>query len=76
MKLNAKRTVALLVQQSDTISASEVVGQLKKAGPDQRQLLHSYLHALFEKDPNAGKDFHNMQVLLLSLQILDLFVYD
>ncbi|BBN13096.1 vacuolar protein sorting-associated protein 41 [Marchantia polymorpha subsp. ruderalis] len=64
MKLNAKRTVALLVQQSDTISASEVVGQLKKAGPDQRQLLHSYLHALFEKDPNAGKDFHNMQVEL------------
>ncbi|KAL2623253.1 hypothetical protein R1flu_003458 [Riccia fluitans] len=64
MKLDPKRTVSLLIQQSDTISASEVVGQLTKGGPDQRHFLHAYLHALFEKDPYAGREFHDMQVEL------------
>jgi hypothetical protein len=29
-----------------------------------RQLLHEYLHQLFVKDPQIGKDFHELQVLL------------
>ncbi|CAM6096608.1 unnamed protein product [Calypogeia fissa] len=64
VRLDAKRTVSLLIQQSNRITAAEVVSQLRKSGNDQRFLLHSYLHALFEKDPNAGKEFHNLQVEL------------
>jgi hypothetical protein len=51
-----------LIQQRSKITAAEVVSQLRKAGNDQQYLLHSYLHALFEKDPNAGKEFHDLQV--------------
>lgn len=65
MELDGKRAVSLYIQQSDSIPASEVVPQLLKAAKNDEQfkpLLHSYLHALFEKDPNAGKNFHYLQV--------------
>lgn len=37
-----------------------MVAQLGK----EKQLLHEYLHALFLKDPQAGKKYHEMQVSL------------
>jgi thiosulfate reductase cytochrome b subunit len=65
MTLDPKRAVALLVQQREFIKPSEVVSQLQKAENNStyRYLLHEYLHALFEKDPHAGKDFHGLQVI-------------
>lgn len=64
MILDSKRTVNLLIQHRDTILPNEVVGQLLHASKscDKRHLLHLYLHALFETDMNAGKDYHDMQV--------------
>eukprot|EP01018_Ginkgo_biloba_P020522 Gb_33564 [translate_table: standard] len=66
MRLDSKRAVALLVQHRSLIPPSEVVTQLLKAGDDStyRYFLHLYLHALFETDPNVGKDFHGIQVEL------------
>lgn len=66
MTLDPKRAVALLVQQREFIKPSEVVSQLRKAENNStyRYLLHEYLHALFETDPHAGKDFHGLQVEL------------
>jgi hypothetical protein len=65
MTLDPKRAVALLVQQREFIKPSEVVSQLRKAENNStyRYLLHEYLHALFENDPHAGKDFHGLQVI-------------
>jgi hypothetical protein len=34
---------------------------------DCRYFLHLYLHSLFEVNPHAGKDFHDMQVGFVSL---------
>jgi hypothetical protein len=64
MLLDATRGISLLVQRRENIPPSEVVSQLQKAGADKkyRHLLHRYLHELFEKDPQAGKDFHGLQV--------------
>lgn len=66
MVLDSKRTVSLLIQHRDTIPPSEVVGQLlgsmKKC--DSKYFLHLFLHSLFEADPNAGKEFHDLQVEL------------
>lgn len=70
MRLDAKRTVALLVQQRNKITAAEVVSQLRKSGKDQRFLLHSYLHALSETDPNYGKEFHDLQVFVFHCLLL------
>ncbi|KAI5078208.1 hypothetical protein GOP47_0005879 [Adiantum capillus-veneris] len=66
MQLDGKRAVTLLVQHLSGIPPVEVVSQLQRAGADNkyRHLLHLYLHELFEKDPNAGKDFHGLQVEL------------
>ncbi|KAH7276323.1 hypothetical protein KP509_39G002800 [Ceratopteris richardii] len=66
LQLDAKRGVALLVQHLSTIPPVEVVSQLQRSRADgkYRHLLHLYLHELFEKDPNAGKDFHGLQVEL------------
>ncbi|KAF0912218.1 hypothetical protein E2562_013172 [Oryza meyeriana var. granulata] len=66
MTLDSKRAVNLLIQHRDTITPNEVVGQLLHTSKscDKRHLLHLYLHALFETDMNAGKDFHDMQVEL------------
>ncbi|MCO5579749.1 hypothetical protein L7F22_033609 [Adiantum nelumboides] len=66
MQIDGERAVALLVQHLSSIPPAEVVSQLQRAGTDSkfRHLMHLYLHELFEKDPNAGKDFHGLQVEL------------
>ncbi|KAK9279527.1 hypothetical protein L1049_013206 [Liquidambar formosana] len=66
MMLDCKRAVHLLIQHRDFITPSEVVSQLLNArnNCDTRFFLHSYLHSLFEANPHAGKDFHDMQVEL------------
>jgi hypothetical protein len=64
MRLDGKQAVQLLVNQSNRIEAFEVVSQLQTGEPDEnlRKYLHLYLHGLFEKDPNAGKEYHGLQV--------------
>eukprot|EP00249_Psilotum_nudum_P017659 c26429_g1_i1 orf=295-3261(+) len=66
LKLDGKRAVSILVQHRSEVCSSEVVSQLQKAGTEEmyRHLLHLYLHELFEKDPNAGRDFHGLQIEL------------
>ncbi|KAH1225318.1 Vacuolar protein sorting-associated protein 41 [Glycine max] len=66
MRLDCKRAVPLLIQNRDLISPPEVVKQLLNADDksDCRYFLHLYLHSLFEVNPHAGKDFHDMQVEL------------
>jgi len=66
MMLDCKRAVPLLIQNRDLISPPEVVKQLLNADDksDRRYFLHLYLHSLFEVNPHAGKDFHDMQVVL------------
>ncbi|KAF3455143.1 hypothetical protein FNV43_RR05591 [Rhamnella rubrinervis] len=66
MMLDCKRAVPLLIQNRDLITPSDVVSQLLNARNkcDVRYFLHLYLHSLFEVNPHAGKDYHDMQVEL------------
>ncbi|CAL5426427.1 unnamed protein product [Camellia sinensis] len=66
MMLDCKRAVSLLIHHRDLITPSEVVSQLLAAGNkcDFRYFLHLYLLSLFEANPGAGRDFHDMQVEL------------
>ncbi|KAG2670901.1 hypothetical protein I3760_14G108100 [Carya illinoinensis] len=66
MMIDCKHAVLLLIQKKDLITPSDVVSQLLNASNkcDPRYFLHLYLHSLFEVNPNAGKDFHDMQVEL------------
>ncbi|GAB2274698.1 Vacuolar protein sorting-associated protein 41 [Dionaea muscipula] len=64
MMLDSKRAVSLLIQHRDLITPSDVVTQLVEAGDNCRYLLHVYLQSLFEMNPHAGKEFHDMQVEL------------
>ncbi|KAJ6344892.1 hypothetical protein OIU78_007725 [Salix suchowensis] len=66
MMLDCKCTVPLLIQNKDLISPPDVVSQLLNASNkcDSKYFLHLYLHALFEVNPHAGKDFHDMQIEL------------
>ncbi|KAG8371237.1 hypothetical protein BUALT_Bualt13G0066800 [Buddleja alternifolia] len=66
MMIDCKRAIPLFIQHRDLISASDIVSQLLAAKNkcDYRYLLHLYLHALFESNPHAGRDFHDMQVEL------------
>ncbi|KAJ8559620.1 hypothetical protein K7X08_003678 [Anisodus acutangulus] len=66
MMIDCKRAVLLLIQQRDLIPPSEVVSQLIAARDecDYPYFLHLYLHSLFDADPHAGKDYHDMQVEL------------
>ncbi|CAL5212206.1 unnamed protein product [Lathyrus oleraceus] len=66
MMLDCKRAVPLFIQNRELISSPEVVKQLLNADnkSDCRYFLHLYLHSLFEVNPHAGKDFHDMQVEL------------
>ncbi|CAK9150480.1 unnamed protein product [Ilex paraguariensis] len=66
MMIDCKRAIPLLIQHRDLITPSEVVSQLLAARVkcDSRYFLHLYLHALFEANPHAGRDFHDMQVEL------------
>lgn len=65
MMIDCKRAVPLLIHHKDLIPPSEVVSQLLDAPGhtcDNRYFLHLYLHSLFEANPHAGKDYHDMQV--------------
>ncbi|XP_044482383.1 vacuolar protein sorting-associated protein 41 homolog [Mangifera indica] len=64
--LDCKRAVPLLIQNKNVIAPSEVIAQLLDAINmcDSRYFLYLYLHSLFEVNPHAGKDFHDMQVEL------------
>ncbi|MBA0557963.1 hypothetical protein Golob_015004 [Gossypium lobatum] len=66
MMVDCKQAVNLLIQNRDLIAPSEVVSQLLNTRNkcDSRYFLHLYLHSLFEVNPHAGKDFHDMQVEL------------
>ncbi|XP_074358224.1 vacuolar protein sorting-associated protein 41 homolog isoform X2 [Apium graveolens] len=66
MMIDCKLAVALLVQHRHFITPSEVVSQIlaAKNNCDSRYFSHMYLHLLFEADPHAGKEFHDMQVEL------------
>lgn len=64
MKIDCKRAVQLLIQQRDFITPFEVVSQLMASEDGSRYFLHLYLHSLFEANPDAGRDFHDMQVYL------------
>lgn len=63
--IDCKRAVPLLIQNKDLIAPSEVVSQLQNASNkcDHRYFLHLYLHSLFEVNPHAGRDFHDVQVV-------------
>ncbi|RRT69081.1 hypothetical protein B296_00025127 [Ensete ventricosum] len=65
MILDSKRAVHVLILHRDFIPPSEVVGQLLGASKkcDEKSLLHLYLHSLFEIDPQAGKEFHDLQAV-------------
>lgn len=69
MMLDCKHAVSLLIQNRDLITPSEVVSQLLSSGNkcDSRYFLHLYLHSLFEVNPHAGKDYHDMQVCIRQL---------
>ncbi|CAA0813525.1 Vacuolar protein sorting-associated protein 41 homolog [Striga hermonthica] len=65
MLIDCKRAIPLFIQHRDLISPSDVVSQLLAAKKcDYRYFLHLYLHALFESNPHAGRDYHDMQVEL------------
>lgn len=66
MMIDCKRAVLLLIQQRDLIPPSEVLSQLIAARDkcDYRYFLYLYLHSLFEVNPHAGKDYHDMQVCI------------
>ncbi|KAH1047708.1 hypothetical protein J1N35_038492 [Gossypium stocksii] len=66
MMVDCKQAVNLLIQNRDLITPSEVVSQLlyTRNKCDSRYFLHLYFHSLFEVNPHASKDFHDMQVEL------------
>lgn len=64
MKIDSKRAVSLLIQHRELITPFEVVSQLLAAKDDSRYFLHLYLHSLFVANPDAGREFHDMQVYL------------
>lgn len=72
MMLDCKRAVQLFIQNKELIPPNEVVSQLFKAGDkcDFRYFLHLYLHSLFEVNPHAGKDFHDIQVQTTEDQVI------
>ncbi|XP_031112370.1 vacuolar protein sorting-associated protein 41 homolog [Ipomoea triloba] len=66
MMIDCKRAIPLLIQHRDLIPPPEVVSQLMASEnkDDSRYLMHLYLHALFEINPHAGRDYHDLQVEL------------
>lgn len=69
MMIDCKRAASLLVQHRDLIPPPEVVSQLVAARDkcDSRYFLHLYLHSLFEANPHAGRDYHDIQVCFFIL---------
>lgn len=78
VQLNSQQAIALLVDHSEEITPRMVVRQLTEAEAKAakakaqekmnvlkwRLWLHQYLHQLFETSPNAGIEFHAMQIEL------------
>ncbi|PRP85869.1 vacuolar protein sorting-associated protein [Planoprotostelium fungivorum] len=58
MDYDSKKAVKMLVTHIDQIPVPEVVEQLRP----YPLMLHSYLHALFLKDPQVGSTYHELQV--------------
>ena len=59
-EFDEERAVALLVNSTDRIPIASVVEQLAPLP----HALHRYLHALFVRDPHAGRDYHELQIPL------------
>jgi hypothetical protein len=57
---DAGRAVDLLLNHTAEISVASVVEQLKES----RMLQHQYLDALWRRNPNAGVEFHELQISL------------
>jgi len=62
MKFDEDKAIALLLSHPNRIRVNTVVQQLEREG--EQELLHKFLHAVFKKDPNSGRDFHYLQVAL------------
>ena len=60
INFDASRAIDLLLKHTDEISVHSVVEQLK----DHRALQHQYLDALWRRNPNAGSEFHQLQISL------------
>ena len=58
LRFNEEKAVKMLVNNTEKVPVAHVVPQLK----DDKRLQHVYLDALFDKDPRAGSDFHELQV--------------
>lgn len=77
MMIDCKRAISLFIHHRDIVSPSDVVSQLvaAKTKCDYRQFLHLYLHSLFESNPHAGRDFHDMQVCGKWNYLMGVFIY-
>ena len=79
VQLDSQTAISLLVDHSDKITPAMVVSQLREAASKAAQLqgglgergtlkwrmwLYQYLHQLFEVNPNAGSEFHPLQIEL------------
>ena len=62
LELDKDRGVGMLVEQEDNITPDTVVAQLET--DKKPNLLHFYLDALFEKNPQRNTKFHQKQVYL------------
>lgn len=60
MEFDKEKAVKMLIDNVDKVPVEDVVRQLNK----RSELLHVYLDALFVKDPQAGMDFHELQIPL------------
>ena len=60
MEIDHVKSTKMFIECMEKVPVESVVKQLKK----NRKLLHEYLHGLFLKDPQAGQDFHDLQVEL------------
>ncbi|KAK2146463.1 hypothetical protein LSH36_606g03004 [Paralvinella palmiformis] len=60
MEFDVEAAIKMLLDNTDRIPVAKVVKQLEH----KPELLHLYLDHLFIKDPELGRDFHNLQVRL------------
>lgn len=60
LETDLPHALLLLTEHTDRVPIAMVVRQLT----DHPKLLHSYLDALFRKDPNMSKEYHDLQVSL------------
>ncbi|XP_020616436.1 vacuolar protein sorting-associated protein 41 homolog [Orbicella faveolata] len=60
MEFDKEKAVKMLIDNIDKVPVEEVVRQLNK----RSELLHVYLDTLFVKDPQAGMDYHELQIPL------------